>query len=92
MKKDVEHAKLQSAHDAPTAVAKAIAQNDPTMQRKRGRMMLPAPQVPPWRICSSCVCSLRDAQRHEPTTLPSMRIERASFCACAHCCGPDISQ
>lgn len=48
MKKDVEHHKLQAAHNAPAAVAKAIAMNDPTMQRKRGKMMLPAPQV----LCS----------------------------------------
>lgn len=45
MKKDAEHHKLQAAHNAPAAVAKAIAMNDPTMQRKRGKMMLPAPQV-----------------------------------------------
>ena len=45
MKKDAEHHKLQAAHNAPAAVAKAMAMNDPTMQRKRGKMMLPAPQV-----------------------------------------------
>lgn len=45
MKKDEQHAKLQMAHNAPVQVAKAIAQNDATMQRKRGRMMLPAPQI-----------------------------------------------
>ena len=46
MKKDVEHHKLAAAHNAPAAIAQAIALNDPTMQRKRGKMMLPAPQVP----------------------------------------------
>ncbi len=45
MKKDIEHAKLKAAHNVPAAVAKNLALNDPTMQRKRGRMMLPAPQI-----------------------------------------------
>jgi len=45
MKKDEQHSKLQMAHNAPVQVAKAIAMNDATMQRKRGRMMLPAPQI-----------------------------------------------
>ena len=45
VKKDTEHAKLKAAHNAPLAVAKNMALNDATMQRKRGRMMLPAPQI-----------------------------------------------
>lgn len=45
MKKDIEHAKLKAAHNAPQAVAKNMALNDATMSRKRGRMMLPAPQI-----------------------------------------------
>ena len=45
VKKDIEHAKLKAAHNVPAAVAKNLALNDPTMQRKRGRMMLPAPQI-----------------------------------------------
>lgn len=68
MKKDVEHSKLQSAHDAPTAVAKAIAQNDPTMQRKRGRMMLPAPQVCVATCCPHCA-AMRCCPGHEVLTL-----------------------
>ena len=45
MKQDVALHALKAAKDAPGSVAKALELNDPTMQRKRGRMMLPAPQV-----------------------------------------------
>lgn len=36
---------VAEAHNVPAAVAKAAELNDPVMIRKRGRMMLPAPQV-----------------------------------------------
>ncbi len=45
MKRDVKRQKIQEAHNMPAAVAKAAAVNDPVMVRRKGRMMLPAPQV-----------------------------------------------
>lgn len=45
MKTDMQKAKLKEAHNQPAAVAKAIEMNDATAMRRRGRMMLPAPQV-----------------------------------------------
>ncbi|KAL6764025.1 pre-mRNA splicing factor component-domain-containing protein [Haematococcus lacustris] len=45
IKHDIKRAKLQEAHDAPGAIAQAAHLNDPVMVRRRGRMMLPAPQV-----------------------------------------------
>ncbi len=45
MKQDVALHALRASKDPPGSVAKALEVNDPTMQRKRGRMMLPAPQL-----------------------------------------------
>uniref|UniRef100_A0A7S0WNZ6 Uncharacterized protein n=1 Tax=Chlamydomonas leiostraca TaxID=1034604 RepID=A0A7S0WNZ6_9CHLO len=45
VKRDVKRQKLHETHNAPDAVAKAAELNDPVMVRRRGRMMLPAPQV-----------------------------------------------
>lgn len=35
----------KAAQDQPAAVAQALALNDASSARRRGRMMLPAPQV-----------------------------------------------
>ncbi len=51
MKQDVAKAALRAAHDQPAAVAAAMAMNDASASRRRGRMMLPAPQV-------ICMCPL----------------------------------
>lgn len=45
MKRDEQKAKLKEAHNQPAAVAKAMQLNDVAATRRRGRMMLPAPQV-----------------------------------------------
>mmetsp|Transcript_14021 Transcript_14021/g.37873 ORF Transcript_14021/g.37873 Transcript_14021/m.37873 type:complete len:825 (-) Transcript_14021:211-2685(-) len=45
MKHDIQKAKLKEAHAAPEAAAKLAELNDPVMVRRRGRMMLPTPQV-----------------------------------------------
>ena len=45
MKRDIAKAQLRAAHDQPAAVAKAMEMNDANAMRRRGRMMLPAPQV-----------------------------------------------
>jgi hypothetical protein len=45
MKTDEQKAKLKEAHNQPAAVAKAMELNDASGMRRRGRMMLPAPQV-----------------------------------------------
>ncbi len=45
MKADVAKAALRAAHNAPASLAKAMEMNDAAMGRRRGRMMLPAPQV-----------------------------------------------
>ena len=45
MKGDEQKAKLKEAHNQPAAVAKAMELNDASGMRRRGRMMLPAPQV-----------------------------------------------
>lgn len=45
MKQDLKRAKIAENHDVPGAVAKTLEVNDPGMGRRRGRLMLPAPQV-----------------------------------------------
>jgi hypothetical protein len=45
MKSDEQRAKIKEAHNQPAAVAKAMQLNDVAATRRRGRMMLPAPQV-----------------------------------------------
>lgn len=45
MKADVDRAKLKDRHDRPQAVAQSLQQNETGMVRRRGKMMLPAPQV-----------------------------------------------
>jgi hypothetical protein len=45
IKRDIKRQKMQEAHDAPGQLAKQAELNDPMMVRRRGRMMLPAPQV-----------------------------------------------
>lgn len=45
IKRDLKRQKLHEAHNTPDAVAQAAEMNDPVMVRRRGRMMLPAPQV-----------------------------------------------
>ena len=45
MKRDEQRGKLKERHDQPAAVAKAMELNDAAASRRRGRMMLPAPQV-----------------------------------------------
>ncbi|BDA46189.1 Cell division cycle 5-like protein [Coccomyxa sp. Obi] len=45
MKSDEQKAKLKEAHNQPAAVAKAMELNDASAMRRRGRMMLPAPQI-----------------------------------------------
>jgi pre-mRNA-splicing factor CDC5/CEF1 len=45
LKQDMAKAKLREQHDQPAAVAKALELNDAAAMRRRGRMMLPAPQV-----------------------------------------------
>ena len=45
IKRDVKRQKIQENHDQPAALAKAAEVNDPIMVRRRGKMMLPAPQV-----------------------------------------------
>lgn len=42
---DIKRQKMQENHDAPAALAKAAELNDPSMVRRKGRMMLPAPQI-----------------------------------------------
>ncbi|KAK9842456.1 hypothetical protein WJX81_000971 [Elliptochloris bilobata] len=45
MKRDEAKAALRERTDQPAAVAKALALNDAAIGRRRGKMMLPAPQV-----------------------------------------------
>ena len=45
IKRDVKRQKIQENHDQPAALAKAAEVNDPIMVRRKGRMMLPPPQV-----------------------------------------------
>ena len=45
VKRDVKRQKIQENHDVPAALAKAAEVNDPIMVRRRGKMMLPAPQI-----------------------------------------------
>ncbi len=45
LKQDMAKAQLKQQNDQPAAVAKALALNDASAKGKRGRMMLPAPQV-----------------------------------------------
>lgn len=47
LKQDIAKAKLKEQQDQPAAVAKALELNDAAAMRRRGRMMLPAPQVRP---------------------------------------------
>ncbi len=53
MKSDEQKAKLKEAHNQPAAVAKAMELNDASAMRRRGRMMLPTPQVR--STCSWCL-------------------------------------
>ncbi len=45
MKRDEARAALRERTDQPAAVAKALALNDASSGRRRGKMMLPAPQA-----------------------------------------------
>ncbi|GAX75409.1 hypothetical protein CEUSTIGMA_g2853.t1 [Chlamydomonas eustigma] len=45
IRRDIKRQKMQENHDVPGALAKAAEVNDPIMIRKRGKMMLPAPQI-----------------------------------------------
>lgn len=45
LKRDEAKAALREQTDKPAAVAKALALNDASIGRRRGKMMLPAPQV-----------------------------------------------
>lgn len=47
LKADKAKDERRAAQDQPAAVAQALALNDASAARRRGRMMLPAPQVPP---------------------------------------------
>ena len=59
LKQDMAKAQLKQQHDQPAAVAKALELNDAAALRRRGRMMLPAPQVRsmPARFRGSLACS-----------------------------------
>lgn len=45
MKRDEAKASMREKTDQPGAVAKALALNDAVAVRRRGKMMLPAPQA-----------------------------------------------
>ena len=45
MRADVDRDKLKDRHNRPEAVAKGLDLNDAAMVRRRGKMMLPAPQI-----------------------------------------------
>ena len=45
MRADVDRDKLKDRHNRPDAVAKGLELNDASRVQRRGRMMLPAPQV-----------------------------------------------
>jgi pre-mRNA-splicing factor CDC5/CEF1 len=45
MKRDEEKQQQKEKSNQPAAVAKALELNDASAMRRRGRMMLPAPQV-----------------------------------------------
>jgi pre-mRNA-splicing factor CDC5/CEF1 len=45
VKQDLQRAKINERQNAPSAVARALQANEATMQKRRGRMMLPAPQI-----------------------------------------------
>ena len=47
LKKDAEKDAKKAATDGAAAVAQALALNDASAARRRGKMMLPAPQVLP---------------------------------------------
>lgn len=60
IKQDIKRAKVHEAHNAPAAIALDAAINDPVMVRRRGRMMLPAPQA------SGATTDLHCPSRHIP--------------------------
>lgn len=45
MKRDIKRAKLQEAHNAPEVLAREAEMNATAMVRRRGKLMLPAPQI-----------------------------------------------
>lgn len=45
MRADVDRDKLKDRHNRPDAVAKGLELNDASRVQRRGKMMLPAPQV-----------------------------------------------
>lgn len=45
VKQDMKRARLNENHDLPGMVAKTLELNDPGMGRRRGKLMLPTPQV-----------------------------------------------
>jgi pre-mRNA-splicing factor CDC5/CEF1 len=45
VKQDLQRAKINERQNAPSAVARALQANEAAMQKRRGRMMLPAPQI-----------------------------------------------
>ena len=47
LKQDAQKDAKRAATDAPAAVAQALALNDASAARRRGKMMLPAPQAGP---------------------------------------------
>ena len=58
LKQDIAKAKQKEQQDQPAAVAKALELNDAAAMRRRGRMMLPAPQVCP-NNCMNCSSPLQ---------------------------------
>ena len=50
LKQDIAKAKQKEQQDQPAAVAKALELNDAAALRRRGRMMLPAPQACPYLL------------------------------------------
>lgn len=76
MKRDLKRQKLQENKDAPAMVARMNELHDTTLTR-RGKMMLPAPQVGPllgvgagWlRLgVSGCIAACSGPQRYLPVT------------------------
>ena len=54
LKKDADKDAKKAATDGAAAVAQALALNDASAARRRGKMMLPAPQVPFYAAVDSC--------------------------------------
>ena len=64
MRQDADRDARKAAGNAPAAVAANLQMNEASASRRRGKMMLPAPQVPPegpWLLCAA-VFQLPDCQ------------------------------